>query len=91
MRAIHCFVRGEVQGVGYRYSAAREARALGVVGWVRNLEDGSVEVWAEGWEEDLKVFEDWLWKGPSSAVVRGVDASWATPTGRYESFGVAFS
>jgi len=90
MKAFHAIVEGEVQGVGFRYSAAREARSLGVLGWVRNAEDGTVEVWAEGGEEDLDAFQNWLRIGPSAAWVRGVKVSWETPRGTYKAFGIAF-
>ncbi len=90
MRAFHAVAEGEVQGVGFRYSAAREARSLGITGWVRNAEDGTVEVWAEGGEEELDAFLEWLRTGPSSARVSGLRLTWETPRGIYSSFGIAF-
>ncbi|MDP2791584.1 MAG: acylphosphatase [Rectinemataceae bacterium] len=90
MKAIHAIVEGEVQGVGFRYSAMREARALGVAGWVRNADDGTVEVWAEGDEAALEEFLAWLKVGPSAAWVRDVTLSWEAPKGTYTSFGIAF-
>ena len=90
MKAFHVIVEGEVQGVGFRYSALREARALGVLGWVRNTEDGTVEVWAEGEEAGLEEFLAWLRVGPSAAWVRDVKVSWESPKGSFASFGVAF-
>ena len=90
MKAIHAIVEGEVQGVGFRYSALREARALGVVGWVRNADDGTVEAWAEGEEAALEEFLAWLNVGPPAALVRGVKVSWKNPKGTYSSFSVAF-
>ncbi|HEY2943594.1 MAG TPA: acylphosphatase [Vicinamibacteria bacterium] len=74
-------VRGRVQGVGYRYFVMREASALGVSGFARNLADGSVEVVAEGADEVLQSFEDRLREGPSFAHVSGLDRSAVAPRG----------
>ncbi len=68
------WIRGLVQGVGFRYFVERVAYELGVSGWVRNLPDGRVEVYAVGTPEQLKEFEGYLWRGPRWADVRGVDA-----------------
>lgn len=68
-------VRGRVQGVGFRYFVEHTAGSLGVSGWVRNLDDGSVEVYAVGQAEQLSELAGWLWKGPRLADVRGVDES----------------
>lgn len=67
------FIRGKVQGVGYRYFAVQAAKALGVSGWVRNVDDGRVEVFAMGTPEQLSQLEAALWKGPRWADIRGVD------------------
>jgi acylphosphatase len=66
-------VRGRVQGVGFRYFVERSAQALGVRGWVRNVDDGSVEVYAVGTPAQLSELAGFLWKGPRWAEVRGVD------------------
>ena len=68
-------VRGRVQGVGFRYFVEQAARALGVSGWVRNRDDGEVEVYAAGNPEQLSELAGMLWKGPRWAEVRGVDES----------------
>jgi len=67
-------VRGRVQGVGFRASAAHEARRLGVDGWVRNLPDGNVEVEARGAPAAVDALVIWLGQGPRGARVTGVDA-----------------
>jgi acylphosphatase len=66
-------VQGRVQGVGFRWSAARVAEGLGLKGSIRNAVDGSVEVSAEGSRETIEKFERWLSEGPRGAVVQRVD------------------
>jgi acylphosphatase len=72
MPTIHLLIRGRVQGVFYRASARDKARALGLTGWVKNLEDGSVEAMASGDAEVLKEFGQWCKTGPSGAAVSDV-------------------
>ena len=68
-------VRGRVQGVGFRYFVEHSAQALGIRGWVRNVDDGSVEVYAAGTAAQLSDLAGLLWQGPRWAEVRGVDES----------------
>ena len=81
-------IRGRVQGVFYRQSACEEAQRLGLVGWVRNLDDGSVEAQAEGPEEQVRRFQRWCQVGPSAARVASVEAADGPATGEYASFSV---
>lgn len=74
-------VRGLVQGVGYRAACCGRARELGLGGWVRNLEDGSVEVQAEGSRPDLAELRLWCEQGPAGAKVAGVAVSTVGNTG----------
>ena len=77
--AAQLVVHGRVQGVGYRYFVQEAAERLGLLGWVRNLPDGSVEAYAEGAKP---LVEDWigqLEKGPPLARVERVDLDWQTP------------
>jgi len=69
-------VRGTVQGVYYRASTVEEAQALGLAGYARNLEDGSVEVVAAGPKKDLDRLIDYLHRGPNLARVTGVELDW---------------
>ncbi|MCC7464103.1 MAG: acylphosphatase [Gammaproteobacteria bacterium] len=75
MIARRCLIRGRVQGVYYRGSAARRAAELGVRGYARNQSDGGVEVLACGASDAVQVFIDWLWIGPGAARVTGVEVS----------------
>ena len=68
-------VRGRVQGVGFRYFVEHSAKALGLRGWVRNVDDGSVEVYAVGAAAQLSDLAGLLRQGPRWAEVRGVDES----------------
>jgi acylphosphatase len=71
-KRVHLRIRGRVQGVFYRESARREAAALGLRGWVRNLSDGDVEALAEGRASDVDRFIVWCRQGPQTARVTDV-------------------
>ena len=79
------YVRGRVQGVGYRYFAQRAATDLGLTGYTRNLDDGRVEVYAVGPEPKLNELAGLLHRGPRWSDVRGVDEQEAAITS-YDSF-----
>ena len=77
--SFHAVVRGQVQGVGFRYFARQRAEAHGIAGFVRNLPDGSVELHAEGAPTALSAFEAEVRRGPSfgrvdEAVVTTIEA-----------------
>jgi acylphosphatase len=77
-------IRGLVQGVGYRWAMAEQARRLNVGGWVRNRRDGSVEALVAGAAPAVEQIVAWAHQGPSAAVVRSVEAF---PTeGAFDSF-----
>jgi acylphosphatase len=67
------FVRGRVQGVGFRYFVERAAAELGLAGYTRNLDDGRVEVYATGSQAKLSQLSQRLAMGPRFADVRGVE------------------
>lgn len=79
-------IAGRVQGVWYRASAEKEARRLGLAGWVRNGEDGTVEAVAEGERAALEDFIAWCRKGPIAARVDDVQTRWSPATGEFEGF-----
>ena len=88
---LHAYVRGRVQGVGFRHFVLTSAQNLGVDGWVRNLWDGRVEVLAEGSKEDLENLLIRLKRGPSSSYVADVTTEWLPATGEFSGFHVRFS
>jgi acylphosphatase len=73
-RARHVVVHGRVQGVGFRFATQREARRLGLVGWVSNRADGAVEVHFEGAALLVAELEEWLTRGPVTARVERIEA-----------------
>jgi acylphosphatase len=89
MHRVHLVIRGQVQGVGFRWFTMVRARAAHVAGFVRNRPDGSVEVEAEGAREALTVLVAELSRGPASAVVTDVSATWSESSPSYQRFEVA--
>ena len=85
---VHLVIRGRVQGVWYRASAGKEARRLGLAGWVRNLPDGAVELAAEGPSEALDALIAWCWKGPPLARVDDIKIERGEATGEFWGFEV---
>jgi len=79
-------VTGRVQGVGFRWFVENEAARLGLAGWVRNCQDGSVEVLAAGNKEQLDALYSLLQQGPRAARVDLVAVSEAVPTEDLKSF-----
>ncbi|MEM2726750.1 MAG: acylphosphatase [Archaeoglobaceae archaeon] len=73
MKAVEIYVSGVVQGVGFRYFTMRVARELGIKGFVKNLPDGRVYIYAVGEESSLEKFISNVHHGPPLAVVRDVE------------------
>jgi len=87
MVAVRAAVRGRVQGVGFRDATVRKARALGVMGWVRNADDGSVLIHAEGDEAAVEGLTAFVRQGPRAAEVTEVEVENVKPEG-HEQFAV---
>lgn len=85
-KCVQIFVRGRVTGVYFRAAAQREARRLGITGWVKNRNDASVEILAEGEEDAVKELVSWAHHGPSAARVEDVDVRYRSYTGEYPDF-----
>jgi acylphosphatase len=83
---LHAVVHGDVQGVGFRYFVMRKAHELGLKGWVRNNDDGTVEAVAEGERSALEQLKRALDEGPRMASVERVDVEWSAATGNLQAF-----
>ncbi|NOU31674.1 MAG: acylphosphatase [Polyangiaceae bacterium] len=87
-KRVELIIRGRVQGVFFRAAAQREARRLGITGFVKNRTDGSVEITAEGEEDSIKELTSWSNHGPSAARVDNVDVRWRGYTGDFPEFSI---
>ncbi len=87
---LQVIIAGSVQGVFFRAGTVSEAKKLGLVGWVRNVEDGSVEVMAEGERSALESLLDWCYHGPEGAVVASIEYRWLEATGEFGNFSVKY-
>jgi acylphosphatase len=85
-KAVRATVAGLVQQVGFRQGCRQVARSLGLVGWVRNLADGRVEVFAQGEPAGVDSLVTWLWSGPGMAVVTGVESDVVVPDSTLRDF-----
>ncbi|HEX4713689.1 MAG TPA: acylphosphatase [Ktedonobacteraceae bacterium] len=87
---LHATVRGRVQGVGFRYFVIDKALSLGLRGYARNTNDGSVEVVAQGPRPALENLLALLRRGPAAADVREVETAWGEPSSHVSGFHVRF-
>lgn len=85
-KRLHLIVEGLVQGVSFRYYTQEKAKELDLTGWVKNLEDGSVEIIAEGENGKLKELETWAHQGPPAANVSQVHTRWLEFMGELKDF-----
>jgi acylphosphatase len=83
---VHLFARGRVQGVFFRQKTKQQAESLGVMGWICNLPDGSVEAVFEGEESAVKAIVEYCHHGPPSAKVTSVDVELALYRGEFNDF-----
>jgi len=84
----HVLFFGRVQGVFFRDNACRKAAELGVVGWVRNVPDGSVEAVFEGEEAAVKEIIEWCATSQPNASVKRHEGRWERPTGEFSVFDI---
>lgn len=87
---LHMRIYGDVQGVFFRANTKERADALGLTGWVRNREDGSVECVAEGEKEKLEKLLEWCKTGPPGASVSEVRSEWKEFKGEFRNFSIRY-
>ncbi len=90
VRAVTATVGGRVHGVGFRYSTQRTAAGLGLSGWVRNMPDGTVLLWAQGPADAVERLCKFLEEGPPVARVTSLEISEAEPDADITGFNVRF-
>lgn len=90
VRAVRMVISGRVQGVGFRYFTRRAAASLGLLGWVRNLPSGDVEVRVRGPRPSLQAFRAELERGPSGARVDDLVESELAAADSWERFEIVF-
>lgn len=88
VKEIRCLVKGRVQGVLYRDSIAKHARHLALTGFVRNTLDFTVEIVAQGFQDNLEKFLEYARRGPFLARVERVDVEWRMPERTFDSFDI---
>lgn len=89
-KRVHILVSGRVQGVFFRANSKHFAEKLGLTGWARNLEDGRVEIVAEGEEENLVNFVALVKRGPITAKVEEAKVEWASPSNEFNDFQIRY-
>ena len=81
-------ITGEVQNVGFRYQANTLAQELNLKGYVRNAEDGSVEIVAQGEKKNLQKLLSWARLGPRFARVEKLSFNWRKPNEKFSDFAI---
>jgi len=87
---VHIFVSGRVQGVFFRDFTYRKANELGLTGWVRNTNDGKVEIIAEGEKEKINQLIETVKIGPSSAKVKDCKIEWLECFDEFSDFKIIY-
>lgn len=90
MQRVHILVYGQVQGVFFRHQTKEIANKLGILGWVKNTDDGKVEIVAEGEKEKLQELITWCQKGPPFAKVEKVEVEWTKNVERFDGFEIIY-
>jgi len=90
LKRVHLYISGIVQGVFFRAHTQEIAQELGLVGWVKNLDNGRVEIVAEGDEKKLQQLIDWCNGGPPGAQVDNVEMIYEEPSNKFKDFEIKY-
>lgn len=90
-KQVEVYYSGRVQGVGFRYTTRRIAQGYEVAGSVKNMDDGRVELIAEGEEEEVRQFLQAIRESELGDYIRNVTESWKTASGQFKGFTIAHS
>ena len=90
MKRLEMRIKGRVQGVSFRYNTKKQAQSLNVAGYVKNLPDGTVEVKAEGPEQDLEQLKAFCEEGPTMARVEDMELDWKEHKDEFSNFEVRY-
>ncbi|NPE28279.1 acylphosphatase [Methanococcoides sp. SA1] len=90
IKRIHAVIHGRVQGVFFRETTRQQAERLTLSGWVRNLNDGTVETEFQGGEESVGRMLDWLAQGPSLSRVTRVESRGENPVPEESTFAITW-
>jgi len=89
-KRVHVFYSGRVQGVGFRVTTEETAQRFGVLGWVKNLRDGRVELLAEAAEPALEQFLEAIQTGAMKNFIAQAEISWSAATDSFEEFEIRY-
>ncbi len=90
-KRVHVFYSGNVQGIGFRHTTEELAHQMGVLGWIKNLRDGRVELMAEAEEDILHRFLEAVRGGPFRNLIKQIDVSWVDSTNGFDDFDIRYS
>jgi acylphosphatase len=88
--AAHIYFSGRVQGVGFRYSCRQVAMGFDVIGWVKNLDDGRVELWAQGQDDEVKEFLKAIDESHLKGLISKAVLEWTAPQSGLTGFSIAY-
>jgi acylphosphatase len=90
MSAAHVLYSGTVQGVGFRYSCRQVAKGFEVTGWVKNIDDGRVELWVQGEEQEVKDFLNAIDESHLKGLINKAELRWTSAEKGLTDFSIAF-